>query len=146
MYHYTESGLDYIWLVNGYEEVNTSYGEGVGVHNVEGLHQSIGLHIVQNRPHLTGAEIRFLRTYLEMSQAELAKLLGVGDTSIRNWESGRGDIGNPADRLLRLLFVDHTCGDGTTRELVSRIADMNRDQYHEDLRFAEEDEQWSAAA
>ncbi len=41
MYHYIESGLDNVWLVNGYTRHQTSYGKGVSFKEVEKLHATI---------------------------------------------------------------------------------------------------------
>jgi len=43
MYHYTLCGLDNVWLENGYQVRETSYGQGISVHDVEGLHEVIAL-------------------------------------------------------------------------------------------------------
>ena len=146
-YQYTESGLDNIYLANGFVvKDDPEYGECVSIHNVEGLHEAIAIHFIHNSPGLTGAEVRFLRKYLDLSQAHLAHLIGVAETSIRAWENGRSGITAPAERLLRICVLEHTHGDGTIRELIEHIADMNRDAYHGDLRFSEDGEQWRAAA
>jgi hypothetical protein len=36
MYHYTESGLDNVWLANGYTVIETPYGKGVSVRDADG--------------------------------------------------------------------------------------------------------------
>ena len=89
MYHYTGCGLRNIWLKNGYEHWNTPYGKGVAIADLEGLHRAIGLALVQHKPRLSGAEVRFLRSELDFSQSDLAKVLGVGETSVRGWEKHR---------------------------------------------------------
>jgi len=63
MYHYTESGLQNVWLENGYSKVRTKYGTGVAIHDVDGLHRMIGKTIAR-KPRMTGAEFRFLRKQL----------------------------------------------------------------------------------
>ena len=42
MYHYTDSGLDNVVLESGYREVNTEYGNGVSIDNLDALHLAIG--------------------------------------------------------------------------------------------------------
>ena len=42
MYHYTDSGLDNIFLESGYEEIETTYGAGVEIEDIDGLHRAIG--------------------------------------------------------------------------------------------------------
>ena len=66
MYHYTECGLPDVTLKNGYEVKETSYGEAVSIHNLEGLHRAIGMHLATETPALTGNEIRFLRKELDL--------------------------------------------------------------------------------
>ena len=45
-----------------------------------------------------------LRKELNLSQKNLAGLLGVSETSIRHWEADRGLIGKPTELLLRALY------------------------------------------
>ena len=72
MYRYTEGGLTNVWLSNGFREEDTPYGKGVSIEDVEGLHRVIGMKLVKERAQLTGAEFRFLRKELGLSQAKLA--------------------------------------------------------------------------
>ena len=84
-YHYKESGLQNVWLLNGYEAVKTSQGESVVIHDLEGLHTVIG-EALCSKKRLTGTEFRFLRKELELSQGGLGLLLGVSDQAIAKWE------------------------------------------------------------
>ena len=52
MYHYTESGLQNIWLANGYTKRQTERGESVAIHDADQLHEAIGRTLAA-RPHLT---------------------------------------------------------------------------------------------
>ncbi len=79
-YHYTECGLDNVWLENGYEvETHKNYGDLVCISNPRGLHDAIGRLLVRLPRTLFGSEFRFLRTELDMSQRILAETLGVGE-------------------------------------------------------------------
>ena len=146
MFHYTSCGLRNIWLRNGYVVRKTPYGEAVAIHNVEGLHCVIGLYLVRNKPRLSGAEVRFLRKELDMSQSDLASILGVSENSVRGWENHRTKITRPAERLLRYIFVEHVEGDGKIRELIEKISKINRDAYRKELKLEETDAGWIAAA
>src|ERR1700738_5263066 len=77
MYHYRECGLPNVYLVNGYRETETPYGRGVSIEDVEGLHMAIAQALVEEKPSLTGPEVRFIRKLLELTQTQLAQLLGV---------------------------------------------------------------------
>ncbi len=146
MYEYTDCGLEGIVLKNGYEVYQTDYGEGVGIHDLKGLHSTIGLNIVCNKPSLSYREVRFLRKELELSQSELGRILGVVESSIRAWEKGRSKIAKPADRLLRNLYREMVCGESKVRELLDRIASLNRDTYHDKLELEETENGWIECA
>jgi len=59
-YRYTESGLTNVWLANGYTVRKTKYGDGVSIHDMDGLHRALA-RALSNKPRLTGTEVRFLR-------------------------------------------------------------------------------------
>lgn len=146
MFHYTSCGLRNIWLRNGFDVKETAYGRAVAIHNVEGLHRTIGLYLVNNKKCLAGGEVRFLRKELDMSQAHLATILGVGETTVRGWESNRTKITQPSDRMLRVLYREHVEGDGKIRELVERLSELNRDAHRNKIELEETDIGWQAAA
>ena len=130
MFHYKSCGLENIYLRNGFVEKSTPYGEAVSIHDLEGLHRAIGLHIVKQNPELLSKEeVAFLRKELDLPQRQMASLLDVNESTYRNWESGRSKISGPADRLLRALYLDTVCGNGRTRELLERISQLNREAY-----------------
>ena len=82
MYHYTESGLQHVWLKSGYVMRKTPYGEGVAIRDVVGLHKAICDAIVR-KPSLTAAELRFLRKEARISRRHLAGFLGVSATDAK---------------------------------------------------------------
>jgi DNA-binding transcriptional regulator YiaG len=108
MYHYTDSGLDNVWLANGYHKHKTAYGEGISIDNTEALHRVIGKWLVSVAKPLNGAELRFIRLELEMTQHDLADRLGTKEQTLRLWEKQRDkEINGSADRLLRALYAEH---------------------------------------
>lgn len=121
MYHYRECGLPNVYLINGYREIETPYGRGVSIEDVAGLHMAIAHTLVEEEPSLTGPEVRFIRKCLDLTQMQLAELLGVEDQSVRRWEK-LARIPKQADHGIRLVFRDLT--HKTTkplRELVRQI-------------------------
>jgi DNA-binding transcriptional regulator YiaG len=103
-YHYRASGLDDIYLLNGVVIEETPYGPMVTIKNLNGLHHAIGLHIVEKAEPMTGAEFRFLRKQLGLTQAQLGKRLRVSDQTIANYEKGHTGLG-PADPLMRGFYL-----------------------------------------
>jgi len=120
MYHYTSCGLPNVWLKNGYEARRTPYGKAVAIHNLDGLHRTIARTIIAHRPRLSGAEFRFLRKELELSQASLARLFGNDAQSVALWEK-RGKVPIWADRLLRGLYRATVEGDVPLRRMIDEL-------------------------
>ncbi|MGO4259768.1 helix-turn-helix domain-containing protein [Lysobacter sp. TAB13] len=111
MYRYVGCGLPNVFLRNGYEMVKTPYGEGVTIHDLDGLHQALGSTIVGSPDPLSGAEFRFIRTELELSQKMLGQLLGCNEQAVARWEKGRSKVDAPAERLLRLFYKQAKLGE-----------------------------------
>ena len=105
-YHYTQCGLDYVFLSGGVEFVDGPRGKQMIIRDVEGLHKAIGRFLVNERHTLSGKELRFLRQEMLMSQATLAKLLEVSEQTVHRWESGKSDTPKPAEALIRLLYSE----------------------------------------
>lgn len=104
-FHYRRSGLDNIYLLNGFDAEWIDGERFVSILDVDGLHKAIGVHLVCHRKTLAPKEIRFLRRTLDLTQAEMGRLIGQSDQQIARWEKGENNINGPADRLLRLMFV-----------------------------------------
>lgn len=129
-YHYLESGLDNIYLESGYTIHETPYGKGVSIENSDALHKAIGRWLVSLPKPLIGAELRFLRIQMDMTQRNLAALLGTTEQTLRLWERNRNKaLPGPADRLLRALYCEYSSGDGSVRRMVERLAEL--DQIHQ---------------
>jgi putative transcriptional regulator len=124
MYHYTESGLRNVWLVNGFKVEKSKYGNTVAFDNIAGLHKGIGRTICSTSPRLKGAEVRFLRSEMDLSQAALAKLLGNDAQSVALWEKSKVTIPKWADRLLRALYREHSGENVSIRALVEKAVSL----------------------
>lgn len=146
MYHYVESGLDNIWLQNGYLEEDTPYGRTVSFTDIPGLHESISLSIVEQAGRLGGPEIRFLRRQMEMSQVSLAELIGVTSQSIALWEKGKAVITAPSDKLLRLIVKGHYSGQITVRRAIDALNHRDQDDHAARLVFQESDRKWKTVS
>ena len=106
-YHYTESGLDNVYLIDGYTVHKTPYGKGVSIQNTEGLHRAIGKWLIAQPRPLNGAELRFIRTEMELTQRALAGIIGAEEQTLRLWEKKRDKfMPATAERLLRALYSE----------------------------------------
>ncbi len=142
MYHYTESGLQHVWLTSGYVVRKTLYGKGVSIQDVAGLHKVI-CNVIARKPSLTGAELRFLRKEMRMSQSALAELLGTSEQNVSLWER-RGRIPRTSDRLIKLICLDYLKEDVQIRTLIERLNEQDV-KAQEKLRF-EHNRTWKEAA
>lgn len=146
-YHYTDSGLDDVFLVNGYHLHKTPYGEGVSITNTERLHKAIGQSIVERPNRINGAELRFLRLEMELTQRRLAALIDATEQKVRRWELARKKPipDGPADRIVRAIYSEYIGGDGSVRRMVDRLAELD-EREREAIRLQEtEDHRWIAA-
>jgi DNA-binding transcriptional regulator YiaG len=143
MYHYTESGLQNIWLTSGFTVVKTKHGKGISIHDVDGLHRVIGKAIA-HKPRLTGAELRFLRKEMQMPQSALALLVGTTEQNVSLWER-RGRIPKPADRLVRMIYLEHIGNNPKVREIIDRLNEQDSNGV-ERLTFSTQSGRWKEAA
>jgi DNA-binding transcriptional regulator YiaG len=104
--HYTVSGLDDVYLLNGFEVETIDGEEYVTVHDLDGLWKAIGLHLVTRRKTLAPKEIKFLRHHMNLTQAELASRMRITDQTVARWEKGTTELSGPADGMLRALFLE----------------------------------------
>lgn len=145
MYHYQESGLNNIWLVNGYDIIDDpDYGECVSITDVAGLNRAIAHNLIFNKPTLNGSEFRFLRKELDLSQKALADLLGNDEQAVARWEK-KGKVPKWADRLLRACLIEFYGEDTGILELIARIKNIDEKDQEKEM-FEDYDTGWKRAA
>lgn len=105
-YHYKECGLDNV-LVEGMVPSRDDDGdEVITIPNVPGLHRAIVTAIVMREAGMSGSELRFLRTEMGMTQAELAIIVHHDAQSIGRWERNENPIEPTSEAVIRLLAVE----------------------------------------
>ena len=77
---------------------------------IDELDRTLAQGLVTKTTRLVGAEIRFLRGWLDYSSAEFARLLGSSPTTVSRWEHDAQDISAHADMLLRALITMKLAG------------------------------------
>lgn len=104
--HYTASGLDNVYLSNGFSvEVDEDGDRCTAITDLDGLHRAIALHIVLQRKAPSGRELRFLREELRMSQVELAARFDISSQTVARWEKGESEPSGTSLFALRTLCV-----------------------------------------
>jgi len=128
-YHYTECGLNNIYLVNGFKITKMDDGdEEIFVHDIHGLHEAISNTLIFKKGLLEGSEIKFIRIMLDLSQNKLAALIGCRYQQILLWEKNKNKISKPADRLLRITlytYLHKEIDNGEVFDRINEIADLD---------------------
>ena len=126
MYHYTDGGLENVWLENGYTIRETPYGPAVSIHDLDGLTRAICMALTDKAGILTGKEFRYIRQGgMSLSQAALGKMLGADEQSVARWEK-TGRVPKWAVKLARLLYVAHANGNEPIRRAIERARTVER--------------------
>lgn len=145
MYHYRESGLDNVWLVNGYEKHATSEGPAISFTDIDGLHRTIARVLVEKSSQLTAQEFRFLRVELGLSQKALGEIIGASEQAIARWERDITPVPPAEDRLLRAVYREHAEGSARIQELIEHLKRTDEKAFHK-LKLKRERQVWKIAA
>lgn len=92
-YHYIESGLDNVFLQNGYAiENHPDYGELISLSAISPLHRRLDEALLVRAPYLTGAMMRVIRvSAMELAPDEFAKALGLSPSRVTELEVARDE-------------------------------------------------------
>lgn len=121
--HYTASGLDYVYLLNGFNiEDDADYGPILTIQNEDNLHRAIGLYVITRQRALTSAEFRFLRKQMGLRQKELASKLGVNEQTVANYEKNKR-IPASSENWMRMIFLLSITPGDVHAELLKRVSE-----------------------
>jgi len=144
-YHYVECGLSNVWLVSGYEIVESPYGEGVSIRDLDGLHRCLARCLCDKPKPLSGAEFRFLRRELDFSQKMIGELFGIDARQVRNVERAEKPVKEPYNRLIRHIYMATIDPKNSYLELFNRLRTLDIES-HSELKLSKDahDQSWSS--
>lgn len=145
LYHYTECGLDNVYLANGYKCKETPYGEAVYIEDLEGLHREIAHNLVTSKPSLNRKEFRFLRKELNLSQKAIGEIVGAQEQTVSLWERKEGKLPKYADLIIRFLYRDLENGSVEARKLIDALHSLDKEDQDKAV-FEEDDRGWKPRA
>lgn len=117
MYHYKTCGLENVYLKNGYTLKETPYGPAVSIDDIEGLHLAISRDLLRQKTPLTGRQFRFLRKEQDLTQAELAAILGVTEQTVAAWEKQKDSpVQEMVDISIRAYYLAHCQTNGILKQ------------------------------
>lgn len=102
-YRYTECGLDNVVIEGVDMHVDDSDEPVLHIPAVNELHKTIARGIVESETGISGQELRFLRTLVGFTQAELGRCLHRDAQSIARWEKNQTPISATSETVIRLL-------------------------------------------
>jgi transcriptional regulator with XRE-family HTH domain len=106
-YNYRASGLDNVTLVGMKIVCDDDGDECITIPNINGLHKAIATAIVNRLSGMSGKELRFLRTLMGKTQAELAAEVHREGLAVGRWERGEIPIEPNAEALIRLMVREN---------------------------------------
>ncbi len=140
-YHYAECGLPNVWLINGFERQSTPYGEGVAIHDMEGLHKCISLTLCDKPEPLTVPEFKFLRRELDLSQKMMGEIFGIQSRQIRNIEK-EDRIENPYNTFVRHMYLESVDPTSSLIPLIERLRSLDAEWHWDRLALKSDGQSW----
>ena len=145
--HFTDCGLDNVYLVNGFHFGQTGNGEEVLViQDLAGLHGAIARAVSSSPQQLDAKTFRFLRKHLDMAQRQIADMLGVSEESVSLWERARQPVPKYADLILRTMVKEKCSGNAELVRAIERYNELDRDEHEAELRLQLDHDSWREAA
>lgn len=148
MYHYTESGLPNVYLVNGFTVETLDGEEFTSIDDMNGLHKTIANAIIDSPKALTHQEFRFLRIEMNVSQKTLGTRFGVTEQTIARYEKGESSIPRTTDAALRSLYMESQQKNNPVSYFLDLLADTEAQAAAQNiqLKLEEVNDHWAVAA
>ena len=140
-YHYKTSGLNDVYLLNGYDVIEYGDEKAISIHDLDGLHQVISLTLVQQEARLTGREFRFLRIEMNLSQKAFGMWFGLTDQAVALWEK-KDRVPQWADAIIRMVYVESLGKDSEVREVLEMLSKVDRAIHRGEICVEESDSGW----
>jgi DNA-binding transcriptional regulator YiaG len=142
---YTGCGLENVFLRNGFQVYSGKDGEErILIQDLEGLHKAIAAAIANSPAPLDAKTFRFLRRERDMSQRQIAAILGVEEQTVSGWERARHPIPQSADLVLKGLTNECINGNAELGRLIDRFNSLDRDMRAlEAIELAQADGHWN---
>jgi putative zinc finger/helix-turn-helix YgiT family protein len=104
---YDACGLSYVTLVDVEVRRCSACGEyEVVIPRMEELHRTLARAVACRAERLGCAEIKFLRKFMGLNSASAAEELMVAPETMSRWETGKAQMSEMAEKLLRVLVFN----------------------------------------
>lgn len=141
-YKYTMSGLDNVYLLNGYTITHTDYGDAISIVDVDGLHKMIAQTLINKPQRLIPAEFRFLRKEMKLTQGNLAMFFHITPQTVARIEKGETTADVPYEAMFRAYANEIICKKRS--EITALINEINfqEDARNRDYMLQMQDNKW----
>ena len=125
MKNFDDAGSQNVWLANGFVTKDTAYESVEIINDVSGLTRVVCLALADKIGRLSGAEFRYLRLHLRLSQKSLAQCFGNTEQAVALREK-TGRVPLSADKHVRILWKAQEAGNEAVKNVVDRINLINQ--------------------
>lgn len=140
-YHYTECGLNNVWLKDIYLDEE---GDPV-IPNLSQLHEEIAKSLALQKQRLSGGEVRFLRSHIGLSGADFArKVVKVSPETVSRWENNKQLMDISTELLLRMLVLKEIHYSDYEFEELANIGGKKKPKF--EAKFSARSKRWNFAA
>ena len=106
-YHYTACGLTNV-IIEGMPARQDDAGDKViEIPMINALHAMLTMELATKESSLLPEELKFVRTEMGLTQAELAERIKKDHQTIGRWERGENPVDPTAEVIVRLLVFEH---------------------------------------
>lgn len=135
MHHFKDSGLENVWLQDGYRTGTDKFGSYVSIDDIPGLYRAIAIALAHGGGFLCAGGMRLLRQQLDMTQKELAEKIGRSEQTILLWERSAASektrivaIPEDAARLVKLMVLEKLCEGITLSSAFHYVNQLRQDR------------------
>lgn len=140
------SGLDNVYLVNGYEITHTNYGDAVSITDVDGLHKMIAHSLINKQQRLTPAEFRFLRKEMKLTQVLLAQMFKITDQTVARIEKGETTADVPYELAFRAYAYEIICKQRADITALINELNVTQDAHNHKIMLEMQNNKWQQQA
>ncbi len=105
LYHYTESGLDNVYLAD-LAVYRCECGEFfASIPEIIKLNSRVGITLIKKKTLLKGQEIKYLRKNAGLNAKAFAEYIGIDKSTLSRWENNKQPVDKSNDRMIRLFYA-----------------------------------------
>lgn len=105
LHRFAGTGLPNVFLKNGYTFDGEGEDQVVAYLDLDGLYEALAATIARRLAPLTGAEFKFLRRRMAMSQEQAGAMVGKTNQAVAKWEKGQTAVPIAECNMMRLAWL-----------------------------------------